>query len=155
MKAHGGELRVETSENGSTFHVVLPMEKAVVLLVDDQEVHRAIMKEQLLTVSDVEFVEANNGKQALERLKEAKPILVITDLNMPEMDGFQLLKEIRSIWSSDELPVIVSTALSSSGSREGGSIDTKTTAFNYGANDFIMKPIVPEDFIPRVKRYLP
>ena len=155
MKAHGGDLGVETSENGSSFHVVLPAEKPVVMIVDDQEVHRAIMKEQVLTASDVDFVEAENGKEALERLKEAKPILVITDIIMPEMGGFELLKEIRNIWSSEELPVIVGTSISSSSPGDGESIDTKTTAFNYGANDFIMKPIIPAEFIPRVKRYLP
>ena len=95
------------------------------------------------------------GRQAIEHLKKFKPILVITDISMPEMDGFQLLKEIRNLWSFDELPVIVGTALSLSSSYNGESINTKTTAFNYGANDFIMKPIVPDEFIPRVKRYLP
>jgi CheY-like chemotaxis protein len=74
---------------------------------------------------------------------------------MPELDGFELLIQIRKLHTLDELPVIISTALvGSSSPTQNKSMDNKSHAFDLGANDFIVKPIVPEDFIPRIKRFL-
>jgi signal transduction histidine kinase len=156
MKAHGGNMRVETGPEGTTFFATFPDAKPVVMLVDDQEVHRAMMKEQIIKISNVDFIEAGNGREAMEKLVECDPVLVITDINMPEMDGFEFLRELRRWHTITELPVIVSTALTGSSSpTTEKTIDNKTFAFELGANDFIMKPIVPAEFVPRVKRYLP
>jgi CheY-like chemotaxis protein len=155
MAAHGGTMRAESDKSGSTFFAEFPNEKPIVMLVDDQEVHRVMMKEQMEKISSVDFVEANGGREALERLNSCRPVLVISDINMPDMDGFELLAEIRKIYTLEELPVIISTALTGSSSpRQEKTIDNKSYAFELGANDFIMKPIVPDEFIPRVKRYL-
>lgn len=155
MVAHGGDLTVESVEGqGTVFSIRFPPVRPVVLVADDQEVQRAIMKKHILEMKDVEILEAANGLEALEILKTTAVLLLITDLGMPEMDGFELLKEIRANPLLQTLPVIVNSAVSSSVGVSGELIDIRRKVFELGANDFISKPIVPEDFIPRVTRYL-
>ncbi|MBI3795082.1 MAG: response regulator [Nitrospinae bacterium] len=155
MSAHGGKLRVENGQNGAVFFAEFPDEKPVVMLVDDQEVHRVLMREQIEKICPVDFVEASTGVEALAKLKNCNPVLIISDINMPDMNGFEFLKEVRKLHTQDELPVIISTAISGSSSPSAGTaIDNKSVAFELGANDFIMKPIIPVEFVPRVKRYL-
>lgn len=155
MEAHGGDLTVESAEGeGAVFSMRFPPVRPVVLVADDQEVQRAIIKKHILEIKDVEIIEASNGLEALEILKTTAVILLITDLGMPEMDGFALLTEIRANPLLQTLPVIVNSAVSSSTGASGELIDIRRKVFELGANDFIAKPIVPEDFIPRVTRYL-
>ncbi len=155
MEAHGGDLMVESVEGrGAVFSIRLPPARPVVLVADDQEVQRAIIKKHIMEIKDVEVLEAANGLEALEILKTTSVVLLITDLGMPEMDGFALLKEIRGNPLLQMLPVIVNSAVSSSTGVSGELIDIRRKVFELGANDFIAKPIVPEDFIPRVTRFL-
>ncbi len=155
MMAHGGDLTVESIEGqGAVFSIRFPPVRPVVLVADDQEVQRAIIRKHILEMKDVEVIEASNGMEALEILKIAEVALVITDLGMPEMDGFALLVEIRRNPLLQTLPVIVNSAISSSTGVSGELIDIRRKVFELGANDFIAKPIVPEDFIPRITRYL-
>jgi PAS domain S-box-containing protein len=155
MAAHNGDLTVESVEGkGTVFFMKFPAKRPVVLIADDHEVQRAIIKKYVLEVSDVEVVEACNGLQALAVLKTTAVALLITDLGMPEMDGFALLKEIRSNPLLHALPIIVNSAASGSSVIKGETIDHRRRALELGANDFIAKPVVPEDFFPRVARYL-
>ncbi|MBI5638735.1 MAG: hybrid sensor histidine kinase/response regulator [Nitrospinae bacterium] len=155
MVAHGGAVTVESVEGwGAVFSIRFAPVRPVVLVVDDQEVQRAIMRKHILEMKDVEIIEAANGLEALEILKTTEVVLVITDLGMPVMDGFTLLTEIRGNPLLQTLPVIVNSAVSSSTGVSGELIDVRRKVFELGADDFIAKPIVPEDFIPRIIRYL-
>ncbi len=155
LEAHGGDLMVESVEGlGAVFSMRFPPFRPVVLVADDQEVQRAIMRKHILEIKDVEVIEASNGIEALEILKTTSVILLITDLGMPEMDGFALLGEIRGNPLLQTLPVIVNSAISSSTGVSGELIDIRRRVFELGANDFIAKPIIPEDFIPRITRHL-
>jgi signal transduction histidine kinase/CheY-like chemotaxis protein len=155
MAAHKGVLRVESGENGTVFFAEFPEAKPIVMLADDQEVHRLMMKEQIEKFSNVDFIEANSGREALERLETCRPVLLISDINMPDMNGFELLRELRKTRTKEELPVIISTALAGSSSPTlDKTLDNKTHAFDLGANDFIMKPIVPAEFTKLVKPFL-
>ncbi|MEE8484797.1 MAG: response regulator [Nitrospinota bacterium] len=81
---------------------------------------------------------------------------MITDLHMPVMDGFQLIRKMREEVGTYNIPIIVNSAISSSASPSDGTmIDSRTYAFELGADDFIEKPLVPDDFVPRVSKYLP
>ena len=145
MKAHGGAIAVESSAAGAVFRVTLPEAKALALVVDDLEPAREEIVDQLSKMG-VEALEAANGKEALDRLAEAEPHLVITDISMPEMDGFELLTIIRKSPSFEKIPVIVITS--------SGDMAAREKAFHLGADDFVTKPLVAEDFIPRVKRHV-
>ncbi|MBI5178249.1 MAG: response regulator [Nitrospinae bacterium] len=147
MMAHGGRITIESQEGtGSIFHLSLPNVTLIALVVDDQPVVRKEVIGHLASLK-ITILEADNGREALEMLDGMVPHLIITDINMPEMDGFALLKCLRERPSTREVPVIVMTAL-------GEDAAVREKAFLHGANDFVVKPLAPEDFLPRVKRFL-
>jgi len=111
--------------------------------VDDDEDFRLLMKELLMGMG-VETMEAFNGAQALDMIDSRAPSLLITDLYMQPMDGFELLKELRRKNCSMAKIAVTSDT----------QIDTRQRAFASGAQDFVNKPIVAYDFIPRVRRLL-
>ena len=146
MEAHGGALRVESQQGvGSTFFAELPMVKPRVMVVDDQSMARQILSMHLSTL-DVEVVEAGDGRQALELLRERadKPHLILLDIVMPEMDGFELLERLQQDPTTDGIPVIMVTG--------DDKIETREKALRMGAVDFTVKPVVVHDLIPRVRR---
>lgn len=146
MEAHGGGLRVESETGkGSAFYASLPFVRPVVLVVDDEDAFRTQQILHLKQLS-VEIIEAKNGEDALEKIKENIPHLIITDINMPKMGGFALLAHIRNNPATKSIPVIVITG-------EKG-MDIRSRAFSMGANDFVGKPLDPDLFIPRVRRFL-
>ncbi len=117
--------------------------KRYILIVDDEFINQEILKEILS--SEYETLVANNGLEALDILKTStKPIsLILLDLNMPIMDGFTLIKEIKKDNSFVNIPVIVIT----------GDKDSEVEALNLGAVDFITKPFdLNEIIMARVNR---
>lgn len=146
MQAHGGDLSVEsTVGQGSVFYARLPIALPLVLLVEDDLVQRGVVRDFLQGVH-VDLIEAENGMEALEIMKNRPPHLIISDVLMPEMNGFDFLERIRENNDTKSIPFIMVTG--------DGNVETRDMAFRKGANDFINKPMKAEDFIPRVKRYL-
>jgi diguanylate cyclase (GGDEF)-like protein len=112
------------------------------LVVDDARTARKYVAD-LLRLYQFNVLEAADGVEALEIIKSNNNIkLVITDYNMPNMDGFKLIKESRRIYSREELSII---GISSSGS---GTLSARF--IKIGANDFINKPFLREEFFCRV-----
>ena len=147
MQAHNGEITVESKPGkGSSFTCSFPESKGQILIVDDQENFRIEMVERLRGLN-VGIVEAASGKEAIEILDKITPQLVLTDLVMDEIGGFELLEYIRKRPSTESIPVIVVTATED--------MDTRDMGFKLGATDYVMKPLVQYDFLPRVKRFLP
>jgi PAS domain S-box-containing protein len=146
LKAHGGAISVKSEPGkGSVFMAEFPHKMPLIMLVEDEQIARAVCKSHLDKVES-EIVEAINGKIALEFLETRVPDLMILDLFMPEMGGFEVLGKLRSEPKWKNIPVIVVTA--------DASVDTRDKAFRMGANDFATKPVNPTDFIPRVRRFL-
>ena len=81
---------------------------ASILVVEDQAAIRKVVGRQL-TAAGCDVAYAGNGVEALARLKEALPDFVISDVNMPKMDGFELIKRIRAQATTGALPVILLT----------------------------------------------
>ena len=146
MAAHGGSLEVESKPGeGTVFYANLPPYRPVVLVVDDEIDLRALVKRYLLR-QGCEVLEAGNGEDALNLLKTAYANLIVTDVQMPKLDGFGLLDAVRRNPEIADIPVIVVTV--------GTDVETRDKAFALGANDFVTKPITPHDFLPRVRRFL-
>jgi hypothetical protein len=146
MEALGGKLEFESEQGkGSVFYAQLPFVRPVVLIVDDDYGIRLMLR-KFLQKADTEILEAENGKEALEKLVGSSVHLVITDINMPVMDGFCLVEKIRNTLSLKDMPIIILTTDMEEKTRE--------RAFRVGANDFVNKPIALEDFMPRVRRYI-
>ena len=80
-----------------------------ILIVDDSEVDRLLMDGLLKQSIGFEVIWAENGRMALERIEEWKVDLVVTDLQMPEMDGLELVQQVRQIYP--QLPVILTTGV--------------------------------------------
>ena len=113
-----------------------------ILVADDTKSYRNYFK-SLLHIHQFEVLEAENGKIALEVLKANPDIkLVITDYNMPEMDGFELVSRIRDSHEKSEIAII---GISAQGS---GLLSAKF--LKSGANDFLTKPFEKEEFYARV-----
>ncbi|MBF0375408.1 MAG: response regulator, partial [Alphaproteobacteria bacterium] len=147
MLAHGGEIGVVSEQGqGSVFLASLPVVQPRVLLVDDEPMMRRMMAGHLLSIG-VDVVEAADGGMALAILeKEPPPHLIVSDIVMPVMDGFGLLRAVKENDRLKRLPVIVITG--------DERMETRDQAIRMGAADFSVKPIVAHDFIPRVRRYV-
>ncbi|ALO33331.1 diguanylate cyclase response regulator [Colwellia sp. MT41] len=123
-------------------HWQLTNDQNTILVVDDSSAARNHIVE-LLKRRNFTVVTANNGVQALEKLAQHKNIkMVITDLEMPEMDGIELTNEIRRIYTREQLAVI-----GISGATSG--IHSARFIKN-GADDFLRKPFCPEEFYCRI-----
>jgi len=107
-----------------------------ILVVDDMSTMRRIIKTILNQLGYSNIEEAENGKQALAKLKKEKFDFVITDWNMPEMDGLTLVKEIRSDNELRTLPVLMVTAEAKK--------ENVMEALKAGVNNYIVKPFTPE-----------
>lgn len=147
MRAHGGDLSVFSQiGEGSTFTAALPIVRPKVLLIDDEKVARTLARVHLQGIG-VDVVEAENGVDALNQLEEGlQPDLIVCDIIMPEMDGFEVLQRLKENPVYNGLPVIMVTG--------DDRIDTREKALGMGADDFTTKPVVVHDFIPRVRRYV-
>ena len=80
-----------------------------ILIVEDDEITREMLKKSLET-NEYKVSVAKNGKEGLERVKRAKPALILLDLMMPEMDGFEFAEELRENKEWLDIPVVVITA---------------------------------------------
>ncbi len=106
------------------------MHRKKILVVDDEKLLRWSIR-QKLSEWDLEVTEAETGDEALQRYQLDTPDLVILDMNLPDMKGSEVLKNIKA--DNPELPVIIITAY--------GSIDDAVNAMRIGAYDFLTKPI--------------
>jgi CheY-like chemotaxis protein len=103
-----------------------------VLVADDNPAARELVRESLADhVGSI--MEAANGREALEKIREALPDLVLLDIQMPEMDGYAVLREIRADPALRELRVIALTAFAMQGDRE--------RAIAAGFDDYVTKPV--------------
>ena len=122
--------------------------KTNTLIVDDSRSARSILRQALMRY-EFPVLEASDGTQALEQIKKNDLRLVVTDYEMPGMDGAQLTKKIRTQYSRDEMVVI---GLSSKGDQ--GRRDLAVQFIKAGANDFLSKPFQTEELFWRVSQNL-
>ena len=117
----------------------------MILTVDDSKSMRMLLR-NALTQRGYQVVEAEDGVAALEWLRENSPNLVITDINMPRMDGFGLIEALRGETRWDSTPILVLTTESSD--------EKKARARNAGATGWIVKPFDPEKLASAVRRVI-
>lgn len=117
-----------------------------VLIVDDRAEERYLL-ETILKGKGYDVVSAGDGKEALERLKEGGISIIISDILMPVMDGFQLCKEVKSNEKLKDIPFIFYTATYTDERDE-------ELALSVGADKFIRKPMDVEDFLHEIEKAL-
>ena len=106
--------------------------RATVLLVEDTEDNRQMMR-RLLEMSGYRVVEAVNGKQAIEVVKEERPELILMDLSLPFVDGLAATREIRGLPEFDRVPIIAVSAHDTA--------DFHNEALEAGCDVYVTKPI--------------
>ena len=116
-----------------------------ILICDDEAAIREVLK-TMLTSEGYDVVTAKSGKEAVELFKKESPDLIILDVSMPGMTGFQALDEIRSFLGEKYIPVIFLTA--------SIKIDDKLRALHGGAVDYLIKPVSQPELIARIKNFL-
>ena len=107
-----------------------------ILFVEDSPTMRRIIANSLQRLGFSDIIEAENGVDALNKLEGQKIDLVITDWNMPEMNGADLVKTLRSMPEYEEIPIVMITTR--------GMKDDVMTAMKLGVNGYVIKPFTPD-----------
>ncbi len=113
-----------------------------VLIVDDQDANRLLLRD-LLESQGHEVTEAADGTEALQRVSEVAPDVVLLDIGMPGMDGFEVCRRLKADPATASIPVLLVTALSQR--------DQRLLGIGAGANDYITKPVDRSDLSLRVR----
>jgi DNA-binding response OmpR family regulator len=116
-----------------------------VLIVDDERLTRAVLQHNVV-LAGYDVMVAGNGKEALQKIHDVTPDLIVVDLVMPDMNGFEMCRRIRSNKETSKTPVIVVSALQSQTDVEEAKIS--------GANVYLTKPVKPEEFVNHIKKFL-
>ncbi len=117
--------------------------KKLILLADDSPlIHRHTTP--ILEEAGYEVVSAADGEEALGLVAAHRPDLVITDVEMPKMDGYALCKTLKTASATAHLPVLICSALGEAADLERG--------FDAGADDYMVKPVLPEELTTRVRQ---
>ena len=122
------------------------MAKYNCLIVEDSPMMRQLLVFAMSRVKNMAIVEADDGVDALKKLAATKFDIIITDINMPIMDGLKLVKRVRSDAVYKEVPIVIITT-------EGAEED-RQRALQLGANAYITKPIQAPQVISTVKELL-
>ncbi len=117
-----------------------------ILVVEDQEDNRAILRDLLQSVG-YELIEAVNGEEALSMAVEHMPDLILMDIQLPVVDGYEATRRIKAEPALQGIPVIAVTSYALSGDEE--------KAREAGCDDYVTKPFSPRDLLAKVQAYLP
>jgi DNA-binding response OmpR family regulator len=119
--------------------------RLTILLVDDSDlIHRHTRP--ILQAEGYEVVDAWDGEQALALCAERRFDLVMTDVEMPKLDGWELCRRLKQAPATEHVPVVMCTSLGHASDLERG--------FDLGADDYLIKPVVPEELVSRLQALL-
>ena len=117
-----------------------------ILVVDDIGANRKLLKKTLVAVNGYAVVEAESGEEAIVQFKNEKPDLILMDVNMPGMDGYESASKIKSMMGESYTPIIFVTALSAR--------ESLANAISSGGDDFISKPFDVEVLDSKINAHL-
>ena len=117
-----------------------------ILVVEDQEDNRQILRD-LLGSADYEMDEAENGQEAIDAVAKQRPDLILMDIQLPIMDGYEATRRIKGNPATKDIPIIVVTSYALSGD-EGKARDA-------GCDAYVTKPYSPRQLLAKIKEYLP
>ena len=117
-----------------------------ILVVEDREDNRQILRD-LLGNTGYELVEALDGVQALAAVAKQRPDLILMDIQLPIMDGYEATRRIRSNPDNKSIPIIAITSYALS--------DDEGKALAAGCNAYVAKPYSPRQLLAKIREYLP
>ncbi|BAY15268.1 response regulator receiver sensor signal transduction histidine kinase [Anabaenopsis circularis NIES-21] len=120
-------------------------ENSLILIVDDTITNLEIISDALTTAGFI-VTTARNGEKALQQIQDTLPDLILLDVMMPGIDGFETCQKLKTNPLTQDIPVIFMTGISD--------IETKVKGLNLGAVDYITKPFQKEEVLARIKTHL-
>lgn len=120
-------------------------DKKKILVVDDEEQNVKLLS-SLLKAEGYETEAASNGREAVEKVKLSPPDLVLMDIMMPDMDGYQAIRRIRDMDAFGDLPIVALTAKAMRGDRE--------ESLAAGASDYVTKPVEIDQLLDTLRVWL-
>lgn len=121
------------------------MGKKILLIDDDPKIIRLV--ESRLKANGYDVISAKNGREGLEKAKEDSPDLILLDIMMPEVDGYQVIEKLKEDEDTRSIPVVMLTA-----KRDLEDIDKSMNV--YGAVGFVSKPFSPAELLQQIKNAL-
>ena len=117
-----------------------------ILVVEDQEDNRQILRD-LLGAHDYDMMEAENGEEALAAVKKRRPDLILMDIQLPVLDGYETTRRLKSDPATKAIPIIVVTSYALSGD--------EAKARESGCDAYVTKPYSPRALLAKIKEFLP
>jgi len=117
-----------------------------ILVVEDQEDNRQIIRD-MLSATDYQITEAENGEEALAAVAKQRPDLILMDIQMPIMDGYEATRRIKADAGLRSVPIIAITSYALSGDEQ--------KARAAGCDDYVPKPYSPRQLLAKIRQYLP
>jgi two-component system cell cycle response regulator DivK len=117
-----------------------------ILVVEDQEDNRQILRD-LLASAGYDMAEAENGQEALAAVAQHKPDLILMDIQLPIMDGYEATRRIKAMPGFNSIPIIVVTSYALSGD--------EAKARDAGCDAYVTKPYSPRALLAKIREYLP
>ena len=121
------------------------MKKEKILIIDD-EAQLVDMFKMRLEANNYDVIAAYDGEEGLDKAQKENPDIILLDIQMPRMDGYQTLKKLREDSRTESIPVIMLTAKSQA-------VDVSQAA-GLGANDYIVKPFDPQTLMQKIKEHI-
>jgi two-component system, cell cycle response regulator DivK len=118
----------------------------VILVIEDQEDNRRILRD-LLTSVGYELIEALTGQEGVTMAETHRPDLILMDIQLPVLDGYEATRRIRANPALGSIPIIAVTSFALSGD------DIK--AYEAGCNGYVTKPYSPRQLLTKIREYLP
>ncbi|MGB8629891.1 MAG: response regulator, partial [Xanthobacteraceae bacterium] len=115
------------------------------LVVEDQPDNRQIIRDTLAP-TDYEIIEVENGEQALVAVAKERPDLILMDIQLPVMDGYEATRRIKADPASRSIPIIAVTSYALSGEEK--------KARAAGCDEYVPKPFSPRELLAKIKQYL-
>jgi two-component system, cell cycle response regulator DivK len=138
--------KIETDGFGSGSAVGEPDMTKRILVVDDQYDNKKIMRD-LLGTADYETIEAGNGEQAVAMVAQGRPDLILMDIQLPILDGYEATRRIKADPTLQSIPIIAVSSYALSGDEQKARVA--------GCNDFVSKPFSPRQLLAKIRQYLP
>ena len=117
-----------------------------ILVVEDQEDNRQILRD-LLSANDYGMLEAENGEEALAAVRKQRPDLILMDIQLPVLDGYEATRRLKADPATSSIPIIVVTSYALSGD------ETKARAS--GCDAYVTKPYSPRALLAKIREFLP
>ena len=119
--------------------------KKRILVVEDQQDNRQILRD-LLTNAGFDMIEAENGEEAIASAQASRPDLILMDIQLPILDGYEATRRIKADPALRSIPIIVVTSYALSGDEEKARLA--------GCDDYVAKPFSPRGLLAKIKEYV-